>query len=92
MKFNQDLCLNLQYDFGKMNSTLGSVVPLAMFTKSPILLKDSKSDANFFLESFMASLVNHMCLFSARPLLVFVHHHLWMAGEFWAEVTFYNDV
>ena len=31
MKFNQDLCLNLQYDFGKMNLTLGSVVPLAMF-------------------------------------------------------------
>ena len=23
MKFDQDLCLNLQYDFGKMNSTLG---------------------------------------------------------------------
>ena len=32
MKFNQDLCLNLQYDFRKMNSTLGSVVPLAMFS------------------------------------------------------------
>ena len=31
MKFDQRLCLNLQYDFGKMNSTLGSVVPLAMF-------------------------------------------------------------
>ena len=31
MKFDQDLCLNLQCDFGKMNSTLGSVVPLAMF-------------------------------------------------------------
>ena len=35
MKFDQDLCLNLWYDpigyFGKMNSTLGSVVPLAMF-------------------------------------------------------------
>ena len=35
MKFEQDLCLNLWYDpigyFGKMNSTLGSVVPLAMF-------------------------------------------------------------
>ena len=26
-----DLCLNLRYDFGRMNSTLGSVVPLAMF-------------------------------------------------------------
>ena len=31
----QDLCLNLQTDFGKMNSTLGSVVPLAMFVISP---------------------------------------------------------
>ena len=31
MKFNQDLCLNLRYDFGMMNSTLGFVVPLAMF-------------------------------------------------------------
>ena len=31
MEFDQDLCLNLQYDFDKMNSTLGSVVPLAMF-------------------------------------------------------------
>jgi len=35
MKFDQDFCLNLWYDpilyFGKMNSTLGSVVPLAMF-------------------------------------------------------------
>ena len=35
MKCDQDLCLNLWYDpigyFGKMNSTLGSVVPLAMF-------------------------------------------------------------
>ena len=30
-EFDQDLCLNLQYDFGMMNSTLGSVVPLAMF-------------------------------------------------------------
>ena len=33
-----DLCLNLQYDFGKMNSTLGSVVPLAMFTLLPSLI------------------------------------------------------
>ena len=31
IKCDQDLCLNLQYDFGKMISTLGSVVPLAMF-------------------------------------------------------------
>ena len=35
MKFDQDLGLNLSYDplsyFGKLNSTLESVVPLAMF-------------------------------------------------------------
>ena len=35
IKFDQDLCLNLWYDpigyFVKMNSTLGSVVPSAMF-------------------------------------------------------------
>ena len=35
MKCDQDLCLNSWYDpksyFGKQNSTLGSVVPLAMF-------------------------------------------------------------
>ena len=31
MKFDQDLRLHLRYDFGKMNSTLGFVVPLAMF-------------------------------------------------------------
>ena len=36
MKCDQNLCLNLWYDlksyFGKINSTLGSVVPLAMFS------------------------------------------------------------
>ena len=31
-EIDQDLRLNLRYDFGKMNSTLGSVVPLAMFS------------------------------------------------------------
>ena len=31
LQFDQDLRLNFRYDFGKMNSTLGSVVPLAMF-------------------------------------------------------------
>jgi len=34
----QDLCLNLQTDFGKMNSTLGSVVPLAMFKCLHVML------------------------------------------------------
>ena len=31
MKFDQDMRLNLRCDFGKLNSTLGAVVPLAMF-------------------------------------------------------------
>ena len=31
MEFDQDMCLNLRYDFGKMNSAIGFVVPLAMF-------------------------------------------------------------
>ena len=36
MIFGQDLCKNLRYDqnyLGKQNSTLGSVVPLAMFSE-----------------------------------------------------------
>ena len=45
MKFDQELFLNLQYDFGKMNSTLGSVVPLAMS-----LLCDNFSTFNSFWE------------------------------------------
>ena len=49
MKFYQDLHLNLLYDpigyFRKMNSTLGSVVPLAMFINkvmntAPVLKED----------------------------------------------------
>ena len=40
MKFGQDLCLNLWHDpigyFEKMNSTLGSVVHLAMFFYNPV--------------------------------------------------------
>ena len=43
MKFGQDLCLNLQYDFGKMNSTLGSVVPLAMFDCGKVLEEDMEN-------------------------------------------------
>ena len=35
MKFDQDLCLNSRCYFGKMNSILGSVVPLAMFFPCP---------------------------------------------------------
>ena len=31
------MCLNLWYDFDKMNSTLGSVVPLAMFHLLPLV-------------------------------------------------------
>ena len=35
MKFDHDLCLNLRYDLNKLlklNSTLRSIVPLAMFS------------------------------------------------------------
>ena len=46
MKFDQDLCLNLQSDFGKMNSTLGSVVPLAMFYTDPRDASASRSCSN----------------------------------------------
>ena len=53
MKFDQDLCLNLQYDFGKMNSTLGSVVPLAMFV---IIIGQEICDFFFYLD--LRQLVN----------------------------------
>ena len=43
MKFDQDLRLNLRYDFGKMKSTLGSVVPLAMFTSFLFFCINNKS-------------------------------------------------
>ena len=46
MKCDQDLCLNMWYDpvgyFGKMNSTLRSVVPLAMFTPISDLTNSTK--------------------------------------------------
>ena len=43
MKFDQDLCKNLRYDLKKLtwfkqNSTLGSVVPLAMFIMLRVVL------------------------------------------------------
>ena len=53
MKFDQDLCLNLRYDFGKMNSTLGSVVPLAMFSLPPShTVVNWSFDNNRFAEHF----------------------------------------
>ena len=53
MKFDQDLCLNLRYDFGKMNSTLGSVVPLAMF--------DSTDEQMCFADA-ADKLIDYSCL------------------------------
>ena len=42
MKFDQDLCLNVNMTetsyFGKLNSTPGSVVPLAMFMINIIVI------------------------------------------------------
>ena len=55
MKFDQDLCLNLQYDFGKMNSNLGSVVPLAMFCLK--LVCDVTSEIDHDLRSLMTKSV-----------------------------------
>ena len=54
MKFEQDLCLNLWYDpigyFGKMNSTLGSVVPLAMFLMEWLLSEPlTRNSAGFLI-------------------------------------------
>ena len=43
MKFDQDLCETCD-----MNSTLGSVVPLAMFTTCSVL-SEEKYSANIFL-------------------------------------------
>ena len=57
MKFDQDLCLNLQYDFGKMNSTLGSVVPLAMFEINSVS-NDYKTDISLWKYYFDLS---HRC-------------------------------
>ena len=67
MKFDQDLYLNLQYDFGKMNSTLGSVVPLAMFffTSSTMTVYSTQQFWPNFdeLENFK------ICLFVIGPML-----------------------
>ena len=41
---DQDLFENLRYDFGKQNSTLGSVVPLAMFFRIEGSLVPYKSE------------------------------------------------
>ena len=66
MKFDQDLCLNLQYDVGKMNSTLGSVVPLAMiFLKLPMDIGEGGATENvvksFPLLFLLLKLVQQFC-------------------------------
>ena len=72
--FDQDLCKNLWYDlksyFGKQNSTLGCVVPLAMF-KSPSL--PIKPHNTIFL-SFCHSLSFSFCpIVVSSFCLLFVH-------------------
>ena len=49
MKFDQDLRLILRYDFGKMNSTLGSVVPLAMFVFYTLILRKYQVEETLIL-------------------------------------------
>ena len=63
-KFDQDLCLNLWYDplgyFGKMNSTLGSVVPLAMFYNISYIIGVNESQSERDLDSI------HNCLWCCK--------------------------
>ena len=74
MKFDQDLCLNLQYDFGKMNSTLGSVVPLAMFIIQICLTIEffQTIDVNLLIKH---SLVLDIFLSIIEIYLSNIHHH-----------------
>ena len=74
MKYDQDLCLNLWYDLN-MNSTLGSVVPLAMFIFMFEMLKKfqewigCRSEAEWFSpERFKSSLMCHLQQNFAPPL------------------------
>ena len=50
MKFDQDLCMNLWHDLKKKNSTLVSIVPLAMFEMKPeketLCIGKGTSDSN----------------------------------------------
>ena len=67
MKFDQDLCLNLQYDFGKMNSTLGSVVPLAMFYSNLSVgagnnVDEAMSSSKKVLQTIHSVLLLYSCL------------------------------
>ena len=73
MKFDQDLCLNLWYDpigyFGKMNSALGSVVPLAMFLLKQLRYLISV-DSSQSLEAASSSCINK--LWVNPPWLIFL--------------------
>ena len=67
-KFDQDFCLNLWYDplgyFGKMNSTLGSVVSLAMFL---VLLFSRRGRDPIVVLGFILSMLAYFLTFLAIP-------------------------
>ena len=71
-KFDQDLFLNLWCDplgyFAKMNSTLGSVVPLAMFlmTRSVFGDDDYFNGKVFFFFSLGANKEYRLCITEAQ--------------------------
>ena len=82
MKFDQDLCLNLYMTysgyFGKLNSTLGSIVPLAMFSFDREYLSLYQSTIFVFISQFhkkvnemilMVNMRNLICYFCIKNVL-----------------------
>ena len=82
MKFDQDLCLNLYMTysgyFGKLNSTLGSVVPLAMYSfdreylslyQSTIFVLISQFHKKVNVMILMMKMRKLMCYFGIKNVL-----------------------
>ena len=67
VKFDQDLCLN----FGKQNSTLGSVVPLAMFDSS--LTTDSVIASSLCFRSSPITIMIMIYIYVFFPLANLLH-------------------
>ena len=51
----------LEYDFGKMNSTLGSVVPLAMFLMSLLIMPSHKLLLGIMVKILVVANSPHCC-------------------------------
>ena len=97
-KFDQDLCLNLWYDplgyFGRMNSTLGSVVPLAMFicslTSLPLdfwymkVEKPNSKGGKYKIQTFVDDFDIKLSVFRmTRPVTFIGRRSVWShSGEF----------